>query len=644
MKPTSLRPTRLLILCYLLFMNLVVINVHGHQSKGAAIYDSIMTTRNPNKVLDILQEFPLEEVKSDSLKAYLYYYYGSSYGQLGKLDTSIFYLEKANQALPQGKHPVIKIQILRAYGNIYWAKSYFTLALDNYQQALDISNENELYEFQVSLLGNIAGVYARLDDYEKALEYALSAEEVSQYSGIMRERSHLKIGTYLIELGQYEEGIVSLNETIRRLQLENEDSIALGFSYLNKGVAYQRMDESVGAFANLTLAQTILEKIGYPNVSLYVELAQTSLDNARKDLAVEYLEKAMAIAGRIGDVTEMIELKEVQRRLAIQNGSYLEALDYQQEITNLKDSLHAKNMVDRVYELETIYETSEKEHQIQLAQAKLADQKRFQLYLATVTLLLFVSALVFYRNNRLKQKANEVLDSRNKVLAELNETKDRLFTIVSHDLKNPVAAFRNMTQGLVNNLEELPQTKVEDYLKKMYANATEVENQLNALLIWAAQQLRKEAIKSEPVMVKPLVNQVLELIGPFAEQRGVKLKFDIASDLYLIAHPELLKTVLRNLITNAIKFTEQGGEVEVEGKFIEGKPTLKVSDTGVGMNAEELYLLMNTEEREGIQNHGAKGTGLGFSLTKDIIKKLNGEIAVVSQQEEGTTFTLSFKV
>ena len=157
--------------------------------EAVKIYDQILSTRNPYAVLDILKEVDIEKMKVDSLKAYFFYYKGSAYGQLAKFDSALFYMKKADIALPANQYPIIKIQILRAYGNINWARNFYHIALEFYEEALNISNELNHAEFQISLLGNIAGIYAKLENMSLALKYALDADIISQKSGVARPRS-----------------------------------------------------------------------------------------------------------------------------------------------------------------------------------------------------------------------------------------------------------------------------------------------------------------------------------------------------------------------------------------------------------------------------------------------------------------------
>ncbi|MDH5603234.1 MAG: hypothetical protein OEY51_04830, partial [Cyclobacteriaceae bacterium] len=201
--------------------------------KALSLYNEILSTRNPHAVLDIISSFDIKAVEEDSLRSYFYYYKGSAYGQIARFDSAFHYLVLAEVTLPENENPEIEIQIIRAYGNVNWARNFYHLALKNYEDALNISNKLDHAEFQISLLGNIAGIYAKLENLPLALEYALKAEVISDRTGVIRPRSHMKIGTYLNELGEYEKALISLNKTRNIILKEGKDSIALGVNYIN---------------------------------------------------------------------------------------------------------------------------------------------------------------------------------------------------------------------------------------------------------------------------------------------------------------------------------------------------------------------------------------------------------------------------
>lgn len=370
--------------------------------KALKLYDEILATRNPNKVLELMSSFDLNGVEEDSLKAYLLYYKGTALGQLGQFDSSISLVTSALEILPPG-HPIIEIQIHRAFGNIYWSKSYFNLSLDSYQRALGIAEELNNGEFQVSLLGNIAGIYAKLDNYKLALDYAYKAEGVSSKSGIQRPRSHMKIGTYLIAIEEYQKGIESLQETVKRIKADQRDSIALGVCYDGIAEAYLGLKKLSEARENLNLANQILTEVGYQDSYHHVLIAKLELLSGNLTGAREQQEKALDMANQRGDLTQILKVKEFEKGLMIKMGSLNQAINVQDEIIALKDSLKSQQIVNRVYELETQFATEKKEAEIvrlnlegALKDANLARARNAQYAMAIGGGAIIVVLIVFF--------------------------------------------------------------------------------------------------------------------------------------------------------------------------------------------------------------------------------------------------------
>lgn len=332
--------------------------------EAVAMYDKILSTRNPNAVLDILSSFSIEQVPEDSLKSYFYYYKGSAFGQLSVFDSAVFYVDKAKEVLP-ARHPVIEIQIYRAYGNINWARNFYHLALSDYEDALKIADSLNNAEFQISLLGNIGGIYAKLDNLPLALDYTLRAEQISERSGVIRPRSHMKIGTYLMELGRHEEGLRSLEKTQALIEVDSKDSIALGVNYINKAQAHLELKNLKACHQSLEVAQVILNRVGFEYPSLYMTWASFGLSSGNLPLAKSSLDKAFEVALKQRDKDEIKKVTEIAKQLALKQNRLADVIKYQDEIYALNDSIKDDRMVNRVYELQTLYETEQKEAEIE---------------------------------------------------------------------------------------------------------------------------------------------------------------------------------------------------------------------------------------------------------------------------------------
>ncbi|MDH5474949.1 MAG: response regulator transcription factor [Cyclobacteriaceae bacterium] len=415
---------------YFLFV-ITLLEAQVVKDNSIAIYEEILSTRNPNTVIDILEKIDIDKTKEDSLKSYFYYYKGSAYGQLAKFDSALFYIDLANKSLPKGKNPIIEIQIFRAYGNINWARNYYHTALDYYQEALSISNELNHAEFQISLLGNIAGIYAKLDNVPLALDFALKADVISKKSGVVRPRSHMKIGMYQNKTGNYSDGLENLLKTQELIAIEGRDSIALGVSHINIAESYLALKDNQMARKNLQIANTILNKVGYKTSELFGAWAKLAIIEKNYPLAKDKLASGNLIAVNQQDKDEQKTIKELSKIVAIEENQLLTAIQLQDEIYALNDSIKSDKMLNRVYELQAKYEAERKEVEIEkLAlksqiQEKELSEANFKLLAILVISVLIVSFLVVYYYMKNKQSiADKMVQEQ-----QLDALKQRVFEL-----------------------------------------------------------------------------------------------------------------------------------------------------------------------------------------------------------------------
>lgn len=248
-------------------------------------------------------------------------------------------------------------------------------------------------------------------------------------------------------------------------------------------------------------------------------------------------------------------------------------------------------------------------------------------------------------NEKLEQMVEErtqELTNLNIKLNELNATKDKFFSIIAHDLKNPFNSLIGYSDLLLLNAENITLEKVKRYAELMNGSAKDAYNLLGNLLEWSRIQTGK--IESHPVKIKPLelINEIKFLYEPLALAKEINLEVTIKKEDTAFADKEMIKTILRNLITNAIKFTYPNGTVEIstlkKGEFM----LFTISDNGCGIEPNHVQKLFNIDSKlskNGTSNE--KGTGLGLILCKEFIEMNGGEIYVESQLEKGSIFTFS---
>jgi len=224
-------------------------------------------------------------------------------------------------------------------------------------------------------------------------------------------------------------------------------------------------------------------------------------------------------------------------------------------------------------------------------------------------------------------------------LKMLNKFKDKMFSIIGHDLRNPVAAIKMaitvlMKQDLDPNTEDYKRM-----LKLLSSSTDEALILLENVLTWARNESGMLAVQREAVDIQNLANDVLGLLNGQADMKGVKLQTQIQDKVNVVSDSNMLSTVLRNLVSNAIKFTPKGGNISVEAKNDGDFVTLSVSDTGQGMSKEQIDEIFEQHNRVSTKGtDGESGTGLGLSLCMDFLNKCGGELEIESSEGKGSKF------
>lgn len=283
-----------------------------------------------------------------------------------------------------------------------------------------------------------------------------------------------------------------------------------------------------------------------------------------------------------------------------------------------------------------------KEHQLEIENKNLILIKQTEQLNDTNTLLEERQMQIEEQAEELMVQKEELLKQKND-LDELNKTKDKLFSILSHDLRSPFNSIIGYSELLFRNLRRYPIEKIEIQLGVIRDAGRNTLILLNDLLEWSRSQLGAIHVELQDVIITDLLEKELVILKQQAERKEVNLKVEhIGSEFAVIADPDLISTVIRNLISNAIKFSNLGNTVLVLLKFEDNIFTFSVKDEGIGMSKEKIEKLFKVVTAESTRGTaGEKGTGLGLLLCADFIAKHNGEILVESEVGKGSTFSFS---
>ena len=226
-----------------------------------------------------------------------------------------------------------------------------------------------------------------------------------------------------------------------------------------------------------------------------------------------------------------------------------------------------------------------------------------------------------------------------KRLLQLNVDKDRFISILGHDLKNPINNLLGLSEALTEDIRKLDLDEIEDYANKINKSVRNASNLLEDILLWARTQQGRIPFKPLKLSFTDICANILKTLNPNADLKNITINYSKADHLTVFADEDMLKTVLRNLVSNAIKFTNNGGTINISALENSGNVIISVSDNGIGITPEDLVKLFDITQVITTKGTAKEtGTGLGLFLCKEFVEKHGGKICVESQVGKGSDF------
>jgi signal transduction histidine kinase len=252
------------------------------------------------------------------------------------------------------------------------------------------------------------------------------------------------------------------------------------------------------------------------------------------------------------------------------------------------------------------------------------------------------------KNEELEVINKELLISKNTIeknaqaLEILNQEKDKFFSIIAHDLKNPLSGFQGLTEIVRENIDNLSTDKVKQYVEMMYTSADQLYKLLSNLLEWAKLQLGKVDIVMTKNNLGDVADKVISFLKNDIDQKNIVVENNISKDTVFYFDLNMLETVFRNLLGNSIKYTRRDGNINISAVSKDNEMVISIKDSGIGIPpvlAQKIFSIKEVVSRKGTE--GEASTGLGLILCKSFIEKGNGRIWFKSIENEGTTFYVS---
>ncbi len=248
--------------------------------------------------------------------------------------------------------------------------------------------------------------------------------------------------------------------------------------------------------------------------------------------------------------------------------------------------------------------------------------------------------------NSLKiQRQRDELDKQKKELEELNATKDKFFTIIAHDLKNPFNTVIGLTELLIERFNSYDAGKIQEFIYQIHKFSNNAYNLLEDLLQWAKSQTGRIEVNPEKIDIFELAIENKSYFEEKADEKGVNIDIKVPMQLYALIDKNMITTVLRNLISNAVKFTNKGDQISIEALTNNNLIEISVIDTGIGIPKNNLEYIFKIDSNISTQGTADEhGTGLGLIISKEFVEKNGGTIFVDSIEGKGTKFTFTVPV
>ncbi|PXY39839.1 histidine kinase [Flavobacterium cheongpyeongense] len=412
----------------------------------------------------------------------------------------------------------------------------------------------------------------------------------------------------------------------------------LGLCYLHLA-KYDKSEEYL--FKSAKLQE--IEKDTLLFISSYMDIANLYYIQYKDNQAIPYFEKAYNLSKKI----KSFDLKRAAAKnmAAVEENrkNFQAALIYRKEYEAWKDSLSDQNKVWAIADLEKKFAVKQKQKEVNVLaaenKAKIAERNGF-LISSVLLFVLLGTGVYFYRQ---KIKNNKIILAQKNELDELNATKDKLFSIVSHDLRSSVNALKVSNGMLLENLENKNYAELDVLLHKNSSIAGGAYNLLDNLLNWALLQTQQAYFFQESLHLATIVQHVEYNYKPLMLNKNIDFKNDVATSDHVFADLDSLKIIIRNFLDNAIKFSKENGTISIYSRpSSEEFCYLVIEDTGLGMNeATRKELLKETILLSKKQNDDIIGTGLGMQLCKSLIRKNEGKLDIESEQQVGTKIIIA---
>ncbi|MBI1770102.1 MAG: tetratricopeptide repeat protein [Bacteroidetes bacterium] len=538
--------------------------------------------------------------------------------------------------------------VLGNIGWIHYRRGEFPAALEQATQSLAISESIKDYDELGRGLNNLASIYVEQKDYTKALSnfkqaLAWGKKTKNKYT---IGRSYNNIAYVFFLTNQLDSSKRYAESGVIATQ-----GYSAGFAWRTLGDIYEKQNKIPAAEKNYlkSIAVADSNKNYTLRVSTAHRLGKMYLNHGQSTKAEYVLKANEELCSKFHFRNELVNTYKLLALLYKGNSDFGKATSYYEKFISLNDSLYNETTVKQLAMQEDRYKSQLQQSKIDLLtkESELKDKEiktqRLTSVVAVIVLMLFIAlATLLYRSNQKIKSTNQQLEQKNteilahdEELSRLNATKDKLFSIISHDLRGPF----NSLSGLLHMNEKgyINEGDFKKHIEELSKNTFRTKELLNNLLLWSTAQLKIDKARPVKFNIKSVVNEVILLYESPVREKDIKIVNQV-TDQQAWADADMISVVLRNILSNAIKFSFKGSTITIGSSVENHELKCFVKDEGQGIPKIFLDKLISGEIMTTKGTANEVGTGLGLQLCIDFVNKNGGRLGAESEGSEGATF------
>ncbi|GAC1312890.1 MAG: hypothetical protein NVSMB24_35290 [Mucilaginibacter sp.] len=608
--------------------------------------------------------FLYKQLKDQRGLAACYVQYGHLYNLLADYKKAMVYLNQALEIDRQFKDEHALSDCYRNIGLVFFSQGTLSAALDFYYKALFIAEKNHDQLLKGELYNDIGVILKNMEVYPNALKYIKNAIGIFEGSRYLRALgiAYENEGEIFLEQSRFDDAIIYLHQahTIAK-KLNEKDGLSSVYSDLGLYYAHKNQFTTGLKYLDTCISIATKYKIAYNHA--YAILGYATLFNLEKNYkkAYPYAIKGKKYATKLGNLSLRanadLQLSQALSGLGRGGEAYRSLKEYTDLKKGLKDNESIQKLTSYNYELNFSVKQRlliQQQHADNLLQLQ---RSRFRRYTNLIYFFIIISLVilsgVFYVKHIKDQKINTLLATRNTLvssqkaaldqqtdkLTELNSLKNRLIGILAHDLRAPLSTLTGLFDLLQD--DSISHEELLDMIPSVIKKLEYTSGFLDTLLYWVNSQMENFHIAVKSFCIAETINNVMQSLQVQILQKDIIAIKNIPDKLIGVADPDSVSIVLRNLITNSIKFCDAKDKITVSASQEDQNILIRVCDTGTGMTVQQAKKLFTGKVSSKSGTRMESGTGMGLLFCKDLVEKWNGKIFATSILGTGTEFSFT---